>query len=58
MSKGKNWILKRALEEFLERQSLPGLREEARRQSLAASHLSTADSDAWDATGQEVWNER
>lgn len=45
--RGKNWIISRALEKYLEAEPLD-LAEEARRQSLLASRSSAEDwADAW-----------
>jgi predicted DNA-binding protein len=47
--KGKNWILNRALEEYLERLREDSLASEARRQSLLASSQSTPEAEFWAA---------
>ena len=55
MNKGKNWIINRALAEYLDRYSRAGLREEARRQSLQASRKRWKDEAFWEKVGREVW---
>jgi predicted DNA-binding protein len=57
MNKGKNWILNRALEEYLERHGRESLAAEARRQSLLASRQPWEDQLAWEETLAETWNE-
>ena len=57
MNKGKNWILNRALEEYLERHGREDLAAEARRQSLLASRQPWKDQQAWEDTVAETWNE-
>ena len=47
LGKGKNWIITRALEEYLARVGRKALAEEARRQSLAASGVTTEDEENW-----------
>ena len=51
--KDKNWILNRALEEYLNREAGDTLSAEARRQSLLASAITTEDEKYWgnDAAG-------
>ena len=55
LKKSKNWILNRALEEYLNREAGDTLSAEARRQSLLASAITTEDEKYWgnrvDATG-------
>jgi predicted DNA-binding protein len=55
LKKNKNWILNRALEEYLNREAGDTLSAEARRQSLLASATTTEDEKYWgnrgDATG-------
>jgi predicted DNA-binding protein len=57
MGKGKNWLINRALEEYLNRAGGEALALEAQRQSLAASGTATKDEEFWqkqaDTTG---WN--
>ncbi|MGH9722060.1 MAG: CopG family ribbon-helix-helix protein [Bryobacteraceae bacterium] len=55
--KGKNWIINRALEEYLIRHRREGLREEARRQSLLASRRRLKGEAAWEKSGAEVWHD-
>jgi predicted transcriptional regulator len=55
--KGKNWIINRALEEYLERHSVEAFRAEARRQSLAASSHKWKDEEFWEKIAAETWNE-
>jgi predicted DNA-binding protein len=50
LGKGKNWILKEALREYLERLREDSLAAEARRQSLLASGKAPPDEQFW--TGQ------
>lgn len=57
MKKGKNWIINRALEEYLERHSQEAFQAEARRQSLAASRHKWKDGEFWDRIAAETWNE-
>jgi predicted transcriptional regulator len=57
MKKGKNWIINRALEEYLERHSPEAFRAEARRQSLAASRHKWKDEEFWERMAAESWNE-
>jgi len=57
MKKGKNWIVNRALEEYLERRSQKALEGEARRQSLAASGHKWKDEERWERMATETWNE-
>ena len=56
MNKGKNWIINRALEEYLERHNQTELRKEARRQSLLASRKGWKDEAFWERAAAEVWN--
>jgi predicted transcriptional regulator len=57
MNKGKNWILNRALEEYLERHGRESLAAEARRQSLLAAKRPWKDQQAWEDVAAETWNE-
>lgn len=57
INKGKNWIINRALEEYLERHSRTAFRQEARRQSLLASRQRWKDEAFWEKAANEVWNE-
>jgi len=57
LHKGKNWIINRALEEYLSRQGNEALREEARRQSLLASRRRSRGEAAWERAAAEVWND-
>ena len=56
MSKGKNWIIKQALKEYLDRHSQDQLRSEARRQSLLASKRKWKDEKLWEHAAAEVWD--
>lgn len=56
MSKGKNWIIKQALKEYLDRHSQDQLRAEARRQSLLASKKKYKDAKLWEDAASEVWD--
>ena len=57
VNKGKNWVLTRALEEYLDRHSQVGLRAEARRQSQLASKSQGKDEALWEKSAAEVWSE-
>lgn len=57
MKKRKNWILNRALEEYLDRHSRTHLAREARRQSLLASRTQWKDEELWARTAAETWDE-
>ncbi len=57
LNKGKNWIINRALEEYLERHSRAKLREEARRQSLLASRKRGKGETFWEKAAAEAWND-
>lgn len=50
LGKRKNWIINRALEEYLAKTHRASLAKEARRQSLLASRVTTVDERFW--TGQ------
>jgi predicted transcriptional regulator len=56
MSKGKNWIIKQALTEYLQRHNMDLLRAEARRQSIAASKKKWKDAKLWEEAAAEVWD--
>ena len=56
LNKGKNWILNRALEEYLERHSRERFLEEARRQSLEASRREWKGEAFWEKLSDETWN--
>ena len=55
LNKRKNWIIIRALEEYLSRHGQAGLRQEARRQSLMAGQKSGKDERLWQKAAGEVW---
>ena len=57
MSKGKNWIITRALGDYLDRHNQTHLREEARRQSLLASRRRWKDEAFWGKAAREVWTD-
>ena len=57
MNQGKNWIINRALEDFLNRHAREGLCEEARRQSLLASRKRWKDEGVWEKAAGDVWND-
>ncbi len=57
MNKGKNWILNRALEEYLERHGRESLAAEARRQSLLAAAVRGKISERGKDAAAETWNE-
>ncbi|MCW5976634.1 MAG: ribbon-helix-helix protein, CopG family [Bryobacteraceae bacterium] len=56
LNKGKNWILNRALKEYLDRHSREGFLHEARRQSLEASRREWKDEAFWERLSDETWN--
>ena len=58
MSKGKNWVIKQALTEYLERHNQDWLRAEARRQSIAASKMKWKDEKFWEEALAEVWDDK
>jgi hypothetical protein len=58
MGKGKNWIIRQALAEYLQRHNLDLLRAEARRQSIAASKKKWKDAKLWEGALAEVWDDR
>ena len=47
LKKGKNWVINRAIEEYLNRVRRESLAAEARRQSLLASGVVTEDEEFW-----------
>lgn len=47
MGRGKNWIINRALEQYLNKTGREALAAEARRQSLVASGVTTEDEAFW-----------
>ncbi|HKW96672.1 MAG TPA: ribbon-helix-helix protein, CopG family [Bryobacteraceae bacterium] len=47
LGKGKNWVINRALEEYLEKTGRDALAAEAKRQSLLASGAITEDETFW-----------
>lgn len=47
MGRGKNWLINRALEAYLDQAGTDALAAEARRQSLAASGRTTKDEQFW-----------
>ena len=57
MNQRKNWIINRALEEYLNRHGGARLREEARRQSLLASRKRWKDEALWEKAAAEVWDD-
>ena len=57
LNKGKNWVINRALDEYLERHSRAALRAEARRQSLLASRKRWKDEALWEKATAEAWND-
>jgi predicted DNA-binding protein len=57
MGRGKNWLINRALEEYLNKAGGEALVAEARRQSLAASGVTTKDEEFWQKQGDTAgWN--
>ena len=53
LKKGKNWIINRALEEYLEKTNGEALAAEARRQSLLASAVTTEEEGFWQDQGDD-----
>jgi predicted DNA-binding protein len=55
LGKDKNWIINRALEDYLDRMGQDALAVEAKRQSIVASGVITKDEKSWqkraDSTG-------
>ena len=47
LKRGKNWVINRALEDYLDRVGHDALAAEARRQSLVASGVVTEDENFW-----------
>ena len=47
IGKGKNWIITRALEDYLDRRQRSNLASEARKQSLLASQADTPEERFW-----------
>ncbi len=47
LKKGKNWVINRAIEEYLHRVHRESLAAEARRQSRLASGVVTKDEEFW-----------
>ena len=47
LGKRKNWVINRALEEYLAKTHRASLAKEARRQSLLESRVTTADERFW-----------
>jgi predicted DNA-binding protein len=58
LNKGKNWIINRALKEYLERQNQDRLRAEAVRQSVLASKKKWKDENLWEQALAEVWDDQ
>ena len=56
-NQGKNRIITRALEEYLDRHGRRGLWQEARRQSLLASRKTGKAEAGWERAAAEVWND-
>ena len=56
LNKGKNWIIKQALAEYLQRHNMDLLRAEARWQSIAASKKKWKDAKLWQQAAAEVWD--
>jgi len=57
MGRGKNWLINRALEAYLDQAGADALAAEARRQSLAASGVTTKDEEFWQKQGDTAgWN--
>lgn len=47
LKRGKNWVIRRALEDYLDRVGRDALAAEARRQSLVAGGVITEDEKFW-----------
>ncbi len=47
LKRGKNWVINRALEDYLDKVGHDALAAEARRQSLVASSVVTEDEKFW-----------
>jgi predicted DNA-binding protein len=58
LNKGKNWVINRALKEYLERQNEDRLRAEAVRQSVLASKKKWKDEKLWEQALAEAWDDR
>lgn len=57
MGRGKNWLINRALEEYLNKAGGEALAAEAQRQSLTASGVTTKDEEFWQKQGDTAgWN--
>ncbi len=57
MGRGKNWLINRALEEYLNKLGGEALAAEARRQSLVASGVTTKDEEFWQKQSDTAgWN--
>jgi len=57
MGRGKNWLINRALEEYLNKAGGEALAAEAQRQSLTASGVTTKDEEFWQKQGDAAgWN--
>jgi predicted DNA-binding protein len=57
MGRGKNWLINRALEAYLDQAGADALAAEARRQSLAASAVTTKDEQFWQKQADTAgWN--
>ena len=55
--RGKNWIIIKALEMYLAKVNLKTLADEARRQSILASHTDAKENEDWeDNTDITGWN--
>jgi predicted DNA-binding protein len=55
LNKGKSWIVKQAIKEYLDRHNEDWLRAEARRQSSLASRKEWSDGALWEEATAEVW---
>jgi predicted transcriptional regulator len=58
LNKGKNWVINRALKEYLERQNQGWLRAEAVRQSVLAGKKKWKDEKLWGQALAEAWDDR
>ena len=54
--KGKNWVINEALKHYLKQTNYEWLREEAKRQSIAASKIPWKDAELWEEALAEVWD--
>ena len=53
-NKGKNWVINEALKHYLKQTNYEWLREEAKRQSIAASKIPWKDEEFWEKVAAEA----